>query len=175
MLTRVCRDEILLEPMDTTQEKSFALLRIAFGVVWLIDASFKWSPAFLNNFTSYLVQGAQDQPMWVQAWINLWIKGVGVDPHLFAILVALGETAIAIGLLLGLLTEVTLLGGVLMILVIWSTAEGFGGPYVPGATDIGAGIIYVFVFIALWLGKSWRRYSLDSFLKEKINALYWNW
>ncbi len=161
--------------MNRAEDRSFAILRMVFGIIWLIDASFKWSPAFINNFTDYLAQGAQNQPAIVQAWINLWIKGVSVDPHFFALVVAISETAIAIGLLSGLLTEIAIVGGIAMTLVIWSTAEGFGGPYVAGSTDIGAAIIYAIVFIALWLGRCWRHYSIDSLLKDKIPFLYWRW
>ena len=153
--------------MRVTEDKLFAVLRIAFGFVWAIDAYFKWDPAFINNFTSYLTETVQDQPPLVHAWINLWIKGVSVDPHLFAIVVALGETAIAIGLIFGLFSKGAHIGGMLMSLVIWSTAEGFGGPYMAGSTDIGAAIIYFMVHIALWLGKSWRYYSIDRILHEK--------
>ncbi len=159
--------------MGTTEDKSFAILRIIFGGVWLIDAWFKWSPSFINNFTDYLTQGAQGQPALVQAWINLWVKGVSIDPHLFAIIVAISETAIAIGLLFGLFTEIAILGGIAMTLVIWSTAEGFGGPYVAGSTDIGAAIIYAIVFVALWLGRCWRYYSFDSILRKKMPLLHW--
>ena len=161
--------------MNEAEDKSFAILRIMFGAVWLIDASFKWNPAFLNNFTDYITEGAQNQPALVQAWINLWVKGVGVDPHFFAIIVAIAETAIAIGLLFGLFTEIAIAGGIAMMLVIWSTAEGFGGPYMAGSTDVGAGIIYVLLFIALWLGRCWRQYSLDPYLKPKLPFLYWRW
>ncbi|MHB8660405.1 MAG: hypothetical protein ACYC75_00480 [Minisyncoccota bacterium] len=151
----------------TLEDKSFAVLRIIFGGVWAIDAFFKWQPAFLNNFTDYLTQGAQDQPAPVQAWINLWIHGVSVDPHLFGVIVAVAETAITIGLIFGLFTKVAMAGGIAMVLVIWSTAEGFGGPYMAGSTDIGAAIIYAIVFIALWIGKSWRCFSIDSWLKNR--------
>lgn len=161
--------------MNEMEDRSFAILRIIFGGVWLIDAWFKWSPAFINNLTDYLTEGAQGQPALVQAWIHLWVQGVSVDPHLFAIIVAIAETAIAIGLLFGLFTEIAIIGGVLMALVIWSTAEGFGGPYAAGSTDIGAAIIYAIVFIALWLGKCWRQYSIDSVLRKKIPFLYWRW
>ena len=161
--------------MTTAEDRSFAVLRILFGFVWLIDASFKWSPAFINNLTNYLTQGAQGQPALVQSWINLWIRGVSVDPHLFAILVAIAESAIAIGLIFGLFTEIAIVGGIAMTLVIWSTAEGFGGPYAPGSTDIGAAIIYAIVFIALWLGRSWRYLSLDDLLRKKMRRLYWRW
>ena len=161
--------------MNNAEDRSFAILRILFGIVWLVDASFKWNPAFLNNFTDYILEGTQNQSALVQAWIHLWVTGVSVDPHFFAIVVAIAETAIAIGLLFGLFTEIAIAGGIAMTLVIWSTAEGFGGPYVAGSTDIGAAIIYAIVFVALWLGRSWRYYSLDSRLKEKIPFLYWRW
>lgn len=157
------------------EDRSFAVLRIVFGVVWLVDASFKWSPTFINNFTDYIAEGAQNQPALVQAWVDLWVKGVSVDPHLFAIVVAVAETAIAVGLLFGLFTEVAIAGGIAMTLVIWSTAEGLGGPYVAGSTDIGAAIIYALVFIALWLGRCWRCYSIDAVLRKKIPFLYWRW
>jgi len=39
--------------------------------------------------------------------------------------------------------------GAVFSLAIWSTAEGFGGPYTPGATDIGTSIIYFVVFVYL--------------------------
>jgi uncharacterized membrane protein YphA (DoxX/SURF4 family) len=161
--------------MSSREDKSFALLRIAFGCIWAVDAYFKWQPAFLDNFTNYIAEGAQGQSVYVQDWINLWVHGCSVDPHSFGIIVALSETAIAIGLLFGLFTKIAMSGGIAMALVIWSTAEGFGGPYVAGSTDVGAAIIYVIVFLALWLGKCWRYYSLDSRLREKVPYLLGRW
>lgn len=161
--------------MRIAEDKAFAVLRIVFGCVWAIDAYFKWQPAFINNFTGYLTGAIEGQPSLVQAWIDLWVRGVGVDPHLFAIIVALGETAIAIGLIFGLFTKVAHVGGMMMALVIWSTAEGFGGPYMPGSTDIGAAIIYFILHLALWLGKSWRHYSLDALLREKYSFSMGAW
>lgn len=161
--------------MRTGQEKAFAVLRIALGSVWAVDAYFKWQPAFINNFTSYLTSAAEGQPSLVQAWIGLWVNGVGIDPHLFAVIVALGETAIAVGLIFGLFTKVAHLGGMAMSLVIWSTAEGFGGPYLPGSTDIGAAIMYFLLHLALWFGKSWRCYSIDSALRKKYGRTLGDW
>lgn len=56
------------------------LLRIAFGLVWAIDAWFKWQPDFLNHFTEYLTSAQQDQPAWVAAWIGFWVDLVKIDP-----------------------------------------------------------------------------------------------
>jgi len=77
---------------------------------------------------------------------TFWHQIVGIDPLLFAYLVALAETAIAIGLILGIFSNLTNITGSLMAAVIWSTAEGFGGPYIAGSTDIGAAVNYVRVW-----------------------------
>ena len=129
-------------------------MRILFGVVWAIDAQFKWRPDFLNNFVSYLTGAQQGQPAAVKAWISLWINAVNVDPVVFAHVVAIGETLLAVALILGLFSDLAYLGGILLCLVIWSTAEGLGGPYVAGSTDIGTAIIYAFVFALLFFSRA---------------------
>ena len=77
------------------------------------------------------------------------------------------ESAIAIGLICGLYTRTALLGGILLSLIIWTVPEGFGGPYMAGSTDIGTGVIYVFVLLALWAGASWRVYSVDAHFAKR--------
>ncbi len=147
--------------------KSFAILRIVFGFVWLIDAFFKWNSGFIDNFTNYLTNSAQGQPALVQTWIHLWVQVVNINPHFFAIVVAISETAITFSLLFGLFTRAAIVGGIILSLLIWTTAEGFGGPYAAGSTDIGSAIIYALLFFALWFGKSWEFYSLDGLLAKR--------
>jgi DoxX len=89
---------------------------------------------------------------------------VNVNPHVFAYLVAIGETAVAIGLIFGLFSNLTNISGLLLSVVIWATAEGFGGPYAPGSTDIGSAIIYALVFVGLFLASAGLYYGLDRFL-----------
>ena len=149
---------------ESWRQKGIGILRIIFGIVLGIDAWFKWQPDFQNNFVSYLTSSLDGQPQAVKAWITFWIHVVGVNPSLFAHLVALGETAIAISLILGLFTNVSLLAGVLLSLMIWSTAEGFGGPYAAGSTDIGTSIIYAMVYIGLFLSSSGLFLGVDHFL-----------
>ncbi len=148
-------------------ERRFALLRIAFGFIWLIDAYMKWQPAFLDGLYDQISSMTSGQPAWVMSWIDMWAGIASWHPHLLAVLVALIESAIAISLIFGLLTRVGLIVGIAFSLLIWSIGEGFGGPYGPGSTDIGAAIIYAFVLIALFVGASWRTYSLDSFLSRR--------
>jgi len=148
--------------------KAIALLRIAFGVVWAIDATFKWKPAFQNNFVGYIQETLDSQPAMIQAWLNFWVKFVSINPLLFARIIALAETGIAIGLILGLFSNLVYAGGALLAFTIWAVPEGFGGPYAAGSTDIGAGIIYVLVFIGLFLLSAGSNYGLDEKISPKL-------
>jgi thiosulfate dehydrogenase (quinone) large subunit len=156
--------------LATWQVKGIAVLRIVFGLVWLIDAWFKWQPDFIHNFTSYLTDASaqEGQPAWVQSWIHFWVNVVNVDPHVFAYIVAFGETAIALALIFGLFSNLTYVAGVLLSVVIWTTAESFGGPYTAGSTDIGAAIIYVLVFAGLFLSMAGLTFGLDRRLTPRL-------
>ena len=156
--------------MVIDDRKKFALLRVAFGLVWLIDAWFKWQPQFVSSFADYLTGSLEGQPAIVQQWIGLWIKVVGVNPTFFAYVIAVAETLIALALIFGLFTRWAVYGGILLALAIWTTAEGFGGPYQAGSTDIGSAIIYVLVFAALLIGRSWEAWSLDLRLRHDVKA-----
>src|SRR6266487_322528 len=151
--------------------KGMGILRIVFGLVWAVDAWFKWRPDFIHNFESYLQGTLDGQPAAVQSWITFWIHVVNVNPHVFAYLVAIGETAVAIGLIFGLFSNLTNISGLLLSVVIWATAEGFGGPYVAGSTDIGAAIIYVLVFAGLFLANAGLYYGVDRYLTPLLGRL----
>jgi thiosulfate dehydrogenase (quinone) large subunit len=153
--------------------EAVAALRIAFGVIWGVDAWFKWQPSFISGFSDYLTGARDGQPGIVKGWIGFWIDIVKVDPHVFAHLVAIGETAVAIGLIFGLFSNLTYATGSALAFVIWSTAEGFGGPYKAGSTDIGAAVIYVLVFAGLYLVYAGRFYGLDKRLGDRLGRWAW--
>jgi hypothetical protein len=59
--------------------------------------------------------------------------------------------------------------------LIWATAEGFGGPYTSGSADIGTAVIYAVVFVGLLALMAYSgpaRYSVDYYLEKKIS---WWW
>jgi thiosulfate dehydrogenase (quinone) large subunit len=155
-------------PLASWRLNGIGILRIVFGLVWAIDAWFKWQPDFIHNFSSYLSGTLDSQPPAVQSWINFWVNIVNVNPDFFAYLVAIGETAVAIGLIFGLLSNLTNVVGILLTVVIWTTAEGFGGPYQAGSTDIGAAIIYALVFVGLLLSQAGLYYGLDRYLDPRL-------
>jgi thiosulfate dehydrogenase (quinone) large subunit len=155
--------------VKTWRAKGIAALRIAFGLVWVVAAWLKWQPEFQSKFLDQ-VTGAQDgQPAAIQAWIGLWAQLVSTNPVLFARLVAMTETALAVLLLLGLLSNVTYLVGIIYTLIIWSTAEGFGGPFKPGeSTDIGTALPYTLLFALLLFISAGRYYGLDQWLTPRL-------
>jgi DoxX. len=150
--------------------KTLSVLRIVFGFIWLIDAAFKWNPAFINGMVTSMAKHQKGQLLLAKDWITLWMNVVSTNPHLFGYLVAIAETVLAIALILGLFGNLTNIGGLLFSLGIWSTAEGFGGPYAPGKTDIGTCLIYALVFAFLLFTQSNLYYSIDNLLRNKLGA-----
>ena len=146
-------------------------VRAAFGVVMAVDAYLKWQPAFAAHYVGYLQNAAKAQPLWLAPWFNFWLRIVIRNTDFFIFATRLIETAIAIGLLLGLARRFTYIIGALFSLLIWSTAEGFGGPYTAGATNLGPALMYALVFIAAalferLLGST--PYSLDYYIGRRF-------
>ena len=82
------------------------------------------------------------------------------------------ETYLAVALLTGFARKTTYAVGAIYTALIWATAEGFGGPYVPGiSTDVGAAIISSLLFLMLLIndaGLGFSRLSLDSVLERRV-------
>jgi nitrite reductase (NO-forming) len=150
-------------------------LRIAFGVIWLIDATLKWLPGFRSSYMSVIVSEAQGQPGWLRPWFDFWIRFQHPDVMFLAYLAAVIETLIAVALIAGFARKLTYISAIVFSLLIWGTAEGFGGPYTSGASDIGTAIIYAVVFAGLLMLSYYggpARYSADYYLEKKIS---WWW
>ena len=151
------------------------VLRISFGVIWLIDATLKWLPGFRTSYMSVIMAEAQDQPGWLQPWFHFWIRFQHPDAMLLAYLAAVIETLIAVALIIGFARKLTYISAIAFSLLIWGTAEGFGGPYTSGASDIGTAIIYAVAFAGLLMLSYYAgpaRYSADYYLEKKIS---WWW
>ena len=160
-------DSDILRPLG----RRLVLLRVGFGVVWAIDAFFKWQPAFVGMITQYVAKGAQQQPRWLSPWFRFWKNLFGTNPHLFAYAAASIETVLAICLILGVGRRLVYVAGIAWSLAIWSVPEGFGPVLVPGASDIGAAIMYALIFAALYSLESAfhpRGWTLDSAIRRRI-------
>ena len=150
-------------------------LRISFGIIWLIDAVLKWLPGFRSGYMDTIMGQAQGQPGWLHGWFSFWINLQHPRAMFFAYLVAVAETLIAVALIAGFARKLTYTAAALFSVLIWGTAEGFGGPYTSGSADIGTAVIYAVVFAGL-LALSYytdpARYSADYYLERKIS---WWW
>jgi nitrite reductase (NO-forming) len=146
-----------------------AAVRAGFGILMAIDAWLKWQPAFAAHYVGYLQNASNAQPHWLQPWFHFWLRLVVAHTGFFVAATRLIETAVAIGLLLGLARRITYIAGALFSLLIWSTAEGFGGPYTSGATNVGPALVYAFIFIAAALFEHLlgsNPYSLDYYIER---------
>ena len=154
----------------TNPTMAIAVLRIAFGLIWSVDAALKWQPAFQANFSQIVSGVAQGQPGFLSWWFGLWELIVSGRAPIFAVLAAITETYLALALIAGFARKFTYAIGIGYGLFVWSVAEGFGGPYVPGTTtDVGAALIYSFVFWALLLVDA-GRVSVDRLITARIPA-----
>jgi len=146
-------------------------MRVIFGVVWGIDGALKFQPGLAASMTALINSAAQEQPAWLAPWFNFWGQTVSANSTFYVYLVGILELALSFALILGFLRKIAYTGGLLLSFFIWSVPEGFGGPYGPGSTDIGTGIVYAFVFVFLMIvnatfGPS--RFSLDFFIEKRF-------
>ncbi|HET8764905.1 MAG TPA: multicopper oxidase domain-containing protein [Rhodanobacter sp.] len=148
-------------------------LRVAFGLIWVVNAALTWTNEFAVHYVGYLHNAAQGQSAWSGWWFSLWIAVVTPHAMLFVWATRIIETALALALVFGFARKTTYIAGALFSLLVWSTAEGFGGPYAVGATNMGAGIVYVLVFIALLVINSRSGpspYSLDFYIEKRCSG-----
>jgi uncharacterized membrane protein YphA (DoxX/SURF4 family) len=143
--------------------KRVAAVRIVLGVIFAVDAYLKWRPGFASSLTGQVGAAAQGQPGWLLPWFHFWAHLISLAPGVFTYLIAIAESVIAVALVFGLARQVTYFAAAAYTFFLWAIPEGFGGPYTGGATDIGTGIIYTVLFLAL--------YHLDTLADESPLSL----
>lgn len=156
---------------DLSASHRVALFRILFGAIWAVDAWFKWQPGFITNVRADVMAAGHDQPEWLHWWFHLWHRIVAASPNTFGYTTAALETIIAAGLILGLArSSIYILGGTVSV-GIWAVAEGFGGPYGSGSTDIGTAVMYTVVFLALYGLDTLapRAWTLDEWIEQRVS------
>ena len=149
------------------------LLRISFGFVWLLNGLMKVFWLGPDDITSMIQQASQGQPGWLQPWFSFWTNIISSNPAFMLNGIRVWELTLAFTLLLGFIRKLSYLSGILLSLIIWTVVEGFGGPYGPGSTDIGAAILYPFVFFALLVleaSAGSNRYTLDRLVKQHVRG-----
>jgi uncharacterized membrane protein YphA (DoxX/SURF4 family) len=152
-----------------------AVVRIGFGLIWAIDASFKWLPGFVHGqtLTQELAPSSVHTPV-IHQWIQLWHNIATSSPGTFAVGTAVIETLIALGLIFGAFSNLVFIGSAVYSLGIWSSAEAFGLPWnTPGITDVGPSVAYIFASLALLHAYAGATWSLDSRLRPRLGRFAW--
>jgi nitrite reductase (NO-forming) len=168
------RGRSLLPVSGLGRRRALVAVRVAFGLAWATDASLKWLPAFANHTFLGTIKGERaGQPEVVKDWINLWVGAIGSDPNLFAHILAVAESLIAIFLIVGAFTNLVCFLGSFLSLGIWTVGEGLGGPYMNGSTDISASIIYVMMFVVLAAMAAGAYGGVDAWLRPRLGRMSW--
>jgi nitrite reductase (NO-forming) len=150
---------------------ALVIMRVIFGTFWLIDGYLKLQPGMVQAFPSLIKSVASGQPAWLSGWFSFWenMTASNAAPAVYSI--AALELVLGACLVIGLMRKLAYIVSFFYSLIIWSVPEGFGGPYGPGSTDIGTGIVYalvslLFLLIISIFGPS--PYSLDYLIEGKI-------
>jgi len=146
-------------------------IRATFGVVELIAGLLKFQPGMASVMTQQINDVGVGQPSWLAPWFSFWGGAFGANAGTIVPLVGTLEILLGITLITGLMQKVAYTGGIALNLMIWSIPEGFGGLFVGGGVDVGAAIIYVFVFALLLVlnaASAPNRYSLDYYIEKRL-------
>ncbi len=161
---------ILPSSADTRNSYSLALLRIGVGILFVIFGQYK---VFGTTFT---LHGG------FQFWINKFLEGGAypfmapilrgfVLPHAtsIAFLVAYGELAIGLGLVLGVLVRSASFCGLLLMLTMLFSSD-YPGAGAPFWQYFGASLshsVFALCFAAFLTGRADSRWSLKALRKIK--------
>ena len=164
---------ILPSSADTRNSYSLALLRIGVGILFVIFGQYK---VFGTTFT---LHGG------FQLWINKFLEGGAypfmapilrgfVLPHAtsIAFLVAYGELAIGLGLVLGVLVRSASFCGLLLMLTMLFSSD-YPGAGAPFWQYFGASLshsVFALCFAAFLTGRADSMWSLKALRKNQASA-----
>ena len=152
-------------PRRPAEPAGHRVLRIGFGLLWLLDGLLQTQPGMAAGLPSQVIEpAAAGSPVWVQHLIN-W-AGTAWSYHPIQAGAAAVWIQVGIGLWLlaaprGISGRLAGLASVAWGLVVWVFGEAFGGILAPGLTWLfgapGAALVYVVAGGLLALpDRSWR-------------------
>jgi len=141
------------------------LLRIGFGLLWLLDGLLQIQPGMAVGLPSQVIEpSAVSSPAWVRHLVN-W-AGTTWSYHPVQVGAAVVWIQLGIGLWLlaaptGALSRLAGVVSAAWALIVWVFGESFGGIFAPGLTWLfgapGAALLYCVAGMAVALpGRSWR-------------------
>lgn len=114
------------------------LLRISFGILWIIDGVLQAQPSMVVGLPSQVVEpSAATSPLWVQHLINWAGTSWSYHPVQAAAAAVWIQVGIGVWLLAARRGSLSRLAGLASVgwgLVVWVFGESFGGIFAPGLT-----------------------------------------
>jgi hypothetical protein len=126
------------------------LLRIGFGVLWIVDGILQAQPSMPLGLPSQVIQpAAASSPGWVQDVVNWGVRGWTYHPIDAAAAAVWIQIGVGIWLLTAARGRWSRFGGLASVgwgLAVWVFGEAFGGIFAPGLTWLfgapGAAVFY---------------------------------
>ena len=174
----VTTDELLRRQTLTYPDRSrrrlhaVALVRVLFGLLWASDASFKWLPGFIHGqtVTRDLNPVAVPTPVFHQ-WLELWHYVSAPDPAALAMVIAVTETLIALGMIFGIFSNLVFVGSAVYAFGLWTTPEHLHLPWMSGNTDLGPSAAYMLLSLALLCAAAGATWSVDAVIRPHLGRL----
>lgn len=148
---------------DVISKEPLILLRLFIGITFIFAGSQKLAnPNFFNpksssSITAQMIAYSRTSP------IGGVLKHLIGHAQLIGLIIALGELAVGIGILLGLLTKIAALGGMLISLNLFLSVSFNTNPYYTGSD-----IVFFFAFTPFLLSAP-SEFSIDKAISNRIN------
>ena len=127
-----------------------AVLRIGFGLLWVIDGLLQAQPAMVGLATQVIKPGSAGSPAWVRSIVDWGTASWTFHPvqaAAAAVWIQLGIGVWMLAVRRGRWSQAAALAGVAWGLVVWVFGEAFGNVFAPGLSFLtgapGAALLYV--------------------------------
>jgi len=127
-----------------------AVLRIGFGLLWVIDGLLQAQPAMVGLATQVIKPGSAGSPAWVRSIVDWGAASWTFHPvqaAAAAVWIQLGIGVWMLAVRRGRWSQAAALAGVAWGLVVWVFGEAFGNVFAPGLSFLtgapGAALLYV--------------------------------
>jgi len=149
-----------------------AVLRIGFGLLWVIDGLLQAQPAMVGLATQVIKPESSESPSWVRSIVDWGAASWTFHPvqaAAAAVWIQLGIGVWMLAVRRGRWSQAAALAGVAWGLVVWVFGEAFGGVFAPGLSFLtgapGAALLYVVAGALIALpGRTWASARLGRWL-----------
>jgi uncharacterized membrane protein YphA (DoxX/SURF4 family) len=94
------------------------VVRIIFGVFWVIDGALKFDPGFVDTFPNMIKDAASGQPSWLAGWFSFWASITSSNPAFHMYSIGLLEVALAFCLIFGFVRKLSYTVSLFLSLII---------------------------------------------------------